>query len=101
LKSASKIGSNTNTRAACTNRSRAEGIPSLLNFPGCPDLGINRSRAGNGVKARAFTCSRVSLRKAATSAGSEMNAGITRSTPGVRAPLFPATRSHATARKSG
>ena len=76
-------------------------MPSLLYFPGCPPLGINRSRTGSGVNVRDFSCCRVLSKKAAMSASSEMNAGITRSTPAVRAPLFPLTRSHATVRKSG
>src|SRR5665811_1079 len=47
------------------------------------------------------TQSRTRSRNSTTSAPSAIDAGLTRSTPAVRAPLFPATRSHATVRKSG
>jgi hypothetical protein len=60
-----------------------------------------RSRTGNGANVRALSCPRVSFRNAVTSASLEMAAGMTRSTPGERAPLLPLTLSHATARKSG
>ncbi len=76
-------------------------MPRRLNFPGEPVLGIMRSRTGSGVNVRALSCPRVSFRNAVTSAGLEMKAGMTRSIPGVRAPLLPLTRSHATVRKSG
>ena len=76
-------------------------MPSRLNFPRLPGLGIMRSRTGSGVNVRAFSCSRVLPRNATMSASSAMKAGITRSTPAVRAPLLPLTLSHATARKSG
>jgi hypothetical protein len=47
-----------------------------------------RSRTGSGVNVRDFNCCRVSPKKATMSASSEMNAGITRSTPAVRGPLI-------------
>ena len=46
LKSASKIGSSTSFRAACTTRSRAVGMPSRRSLPVA--LGIIRSRTGSG-----------------------------------------------------
>ena len=96
------MGSSTSVREACTSLSIVDGIPSLLTFPGWPGLGINRSRTGSGVNVRALSCSRVSDRKAAVMCGlAATRAGATRSTPAVRAPLFPFTRSHATVRKSG
>jgi hypothetical protein len=94
-------GSRTSTSEACTSLSIAVRMPNLRSFPPPPGLGIMRSRAGSGVNVRVFNCSRAFLRKATMSASSAMKAGITRSTPAVRAPLLPLTLSHATVRKSG
>jgi hypothetical protein len=48
-KSASRIGSSTSFRAACTTRSRTVGMPSRRLLP--PGLGIIRSRTGKGANA--------------------------------------------------
>jgi hypothetical protein len=88
-------------RHAWTTRSATVGIPSRRYLPG--DLGINRCRTGAGTNAPDLTCSRKPDRNAATAAGPSavIARAVTRSTPAVRAPRLPATRSQAITRKAG
>ena len=98
-KSASKMGSNTSFKAACTTRSVTVGMPNARSFPLA--LGIITCRTGTGWNARDFNFSRTPRRKASTPTRDVIHATVTRSTPGVRDPLFPATRCHATIRNAG
>jgi hypothetical protein len=67
---------------------------------GLPDaLGIVRSRTGSGRNLPALRSSRSPRRNPSRPASIE--AGFTPSTPAVRAPRLPRTRSHATVRKAG
>jgi len=98
LKSASKIGSSTSLRAACTVRSLAVGMPSLRRLA-LPGLGIIRSRTGIGVNNRALRSSRRTGKN--HSAAAKTDSGLTRSTPADRFPRLPRTRAHATTRTAG
>jgi hypothetical protein len=95
LKSASKIGSNTNFAAAITTRSPTVGIPSGLVCPGRPGLGICTRRNGAGRYVPASNRPARSSRKTRTPAGppAATASTVTPSTPG--APLFAATSHHA------
>ena len=99
-KSASKIGSSTSFSAACTTRSVTVGMPSAAQFP---------ARLGDHHLPHRCRCERPG-----PSAGRGPRAGtpppryrdtiqatVARSIPGVRAPVLPATRSHATASTVG
>jgi DNA invertase Pin-like site-specific DNA recombinase len=79
-------------------------VPSLLQgLAACAACGYGYYRTSTRTTSKTidFSWSRASPRKATTSAFSEMNRGTTPSTPAVRAPLLPRTRSHAMVRKSG
>jgi len=69
LKSASKIGSSTSLRLACTHRSRAVGIPNRLDLPEV--FGIIRSRTGSGANLRALRSSRSSRKELLTILGAD------------------------------
>jgi len=83
---------------ACTARSRAVGIPRRRNFPDA--FGIIRSRTGSGANLRALRSSRNSRRNSSPSLA-PIERGFTPSTPAVRAPRLPRTRSQPTVRKAG
>ena len=98
-KSASKMGSITSFKAACTTRSATVGMPRLRSFPLA--LGIITCRTSTGLKVRSFNCSRTPHKNASTPIRWRIWATVALSTPGVRDPLFPATRSHATIKNAG
>jgi hypothetical protein len=99
LKSASKMGSNTAFRAACTTRSATVGIPSLRSLPLA--LGISTCRTSTGRNVRDFNCSRMPPRKFSTPTPVTIEATVARSTPGVLEPVLPDTRCHACTRNAG
>jgi hypothetical protein len=63
MKSASKIGSSTSFREACTTRSVTVGIPSRRRLR-VPGFGIIRSLTGNGANVRDRSASRTPARNA-------------------------------------
>lgn len=95
-KSASKIGSRTSFKLACTTRSRTEGMPKRRSLPDA--FGIICSLTGSGSKLLALSSAR-SLCSIASP--KTMERAVTPSTPADRAPRFPLTRSHATNRNAG
>ena len=74
-------------------------MPNLRSLPLA--FGIITCRTGTGWKIRDFNSSRTCCRNASTPIPEVIRATVARSTPGVRAPLFPATRSHAIVRNAG
>lgn len=99
LESASKIGSTTSFKDAWTTRSVTVAIPKRRSFP--PAFGIMRSRTGSGRKLRSFNCDRSPPRKSSTPCPASTERAVRPSTPAVRDPLLPLTRSQATRRKPG
>ena len=97
MKSASKMGSSTGLREACTTRSAAVGIPSERNL--LPAFGMVFSRTGCGVNRRAVSDSLGPTSSALVPEPKDR--GAIPSTPAVRAPLFLRTRLHATTRNAG
>ncbi len=100
LKSASKIGSSTAFRLAWTTRSTTVGIPSLRNFPDFP-FGIITRRTSTGPNSPDFSESRIWPKNASTPTQVSIMATVALSTPGVLAPAFEDTRSHACTRNAG
>jgi hypothetical protein len=100
-KSASKRGSSTSFNAAWTTRSATVGIPRLLTFPDPPGFGILRSRTGSGRNEPSLREVRSASRNPRTPTCSSTSATVRPSTPGVRAPVLPATRSNATISVAG
>lgn len=98
-KSTSKTGSSTSFKAAWTTRSATVGMPRLRSFP--LGLGVITCRTSTGWKVRVFNCTRTLPKNASTPIPGRIWATVARSTPGVRAPWFPATRSHATIKNAG
>src|SRR5579859_3069881 len=94
------MGSSTSLSDAWTTRSARVAIPSLRSFPFF--FGIITCRTSDGRYSPAFSWSRICSRKPLTPPSRFSTAAtVTASMPGVRAPLFPLTRIHASARKSG
>ena len=100
LKSASKIGSSTAFKLAWTTRSAMVGIPSFRNFPVSP-LGIITCRTSTGANPPDFSESRIWPRNTSTPTRDSTRATVALSIPGVRAPLFVDTRSHACTKNAG
>jgi len=98
-KSASKMGSSTALRLAWTTRSATVGIPSLRSLPLA--LGIITCRTSTGRNSPDFSKSRRWSRNASTPIRLSIRATVARSIPGVLAPTFEATRSHASLRNAG
>src|SRR5690625_725536 len=90
------MGSSTSFKEACTTRSATVGIPSRRNLPSA--LGIIRSRTREGRNPPDL---RSSLKPSRNAAALLTERALSPSTPAVRAPLLPLTRSHATSRKAG
>ena len=99
MKSASKMGSRTSFKAACTTRSVTVGMPNLRSLPLA--LGIITCRTGTGLNSPALNWARMFRRNSSTPIPELIRATVTRSTPGVLDPLFPATRSHAIVKNAG
>jgi hypothetical protein len=95
--SASKTGSSTIFTAACTMRSRTEGIDSGLCSVPLPGFGIITRRAASGRYRRAFNSSANSPRSRSTPYSST-SAKVVLSMPG--APLLARTATHACCRTS-
>lgn len=95
MKSASKTGSSTSFSAACTTRSATVGMPRLRTFPDPPGFGILRSRTGRGRNEPSLRAARRSCRNPGAPIRSSTSMTVRPSTPGVRAPWFPATRANA------
>src|SRR5215216_5689044 len=93
------MGSSTNFSAACTTRSVTVGMPSRRSLP--LGLGIITCRTATGWNTRAFSWARMSCRNTSTPIRDSIQATLARSIPGVCAPLFWATRSHATTKNAG
>src|SRR5690625_3282807 len=90
------MGSSTSFKEACTTRSATVGIPSRRNLPSA--LGIIRSRTREGRNPPDL---RSSLKPSRNTTALLRERTLNPSTPAVRAPLLPLTRSHATSRKAG
>lgn len=98
MKSASKIGSSTSFKDACTIRSAVVGIPSVRTLPFA--LGIDFARTTCGLNVPVRICSRsrakpISTRSPGTSRGARP------SIPAVRAPLLSRTRVQAATKNAG
>ena len=98
-KSASRIGSSTVLRAACTTRSRTVAMPSRRYLP--PRLGIITSRTASGLNLRALRSSRSSDRKPCSPTTVVMWRAVRPSTPAERAPRLLLTRAQASTRTAG
>ena len=91
-------------RTAPPWRAAASAIATTTDYACCssaPVLGIIRSRTGNGWKLRFFRLDRSSSRKSSTPCPAATEWAVRPSTPAVRAPLLPRTRSQATNKKAG
>ena len=76
--------------------SASVGMPSFLSFPDPPGLGILRSRTGCGRNVPCLSWARRSSRNPGIPTRSSTSTTVRPSTPGVRDPVLPATRSNAT-----